>query len=282
MTGAGAGARPDAAPRCYRHPDREAYITCQRCERPICPDDMRDASVGFQCPECVARGARSVRMPRTLAGGAVQARAGVVSTTLVGINACVYLVQVLTGGLGSPLYQQGTMFPVGVADGEWWRLLTSAFLHLSTLHILFNMYALFVFGPIVERALGTARFVAAYVTTAVVSSVFVMWLSAPFGGTAGASGAVFGLFAMALLLMLRAKEDVRGLLVLLALNVGISFVGSISWQGHLGGFVAGLVLGAAFAYAPRERRTLVQVVAFVALWVGVVGAVVLRSQQLLG
>jgi membrane associated rhomboid family serine protease len=208
-------------------------------------------------------------------------REGAVSLTLIGINVSVYVAQLLTGDLRSPLYQQGTMFPVGVADGQWWRLLTSAFLHLSVLHIVFNMYALFLFGPFVERALGTVRFVAAYVTTAVVSSVFVMYLSAPVGGTAGASGAVFGLFGMALLLMLKRREDVRGLLVLLGLNVAISFVGNISWQGHLGGLVAGLVLGAVFAYAPRERRTLVQVAVFVALWIGVVGAVVLRSQQLL-
>lgn len=282
MSGTAPGSRPDGAARCYRHPDRDAYITCQRCERPICTDDMRDASVGFQCPECVARGAKAVRTPRTLAGGAIQTREGAVTMALIGVNVVVYLVQLLTGNLRSPLYEQGTMVPVGVADGQWWRLLTSAFLHLGTLHILFNMYALYLFGPAVERALGTVRFIAAYVTTAVVSGVFVMWLSPPFGGTAGASGAVFGLFGMALLFMLRAREDVRGLLALLAVNVAIGFLGPISWQGHLGGFVAGVLLGALFAYGPRARRTLVQVLAFAGLWAAVVVAVLVRSQQLLG
>ncbi len=282
MTGTAPGSRPDGAPRCYRHPDREALITCQRCERPICTQDMNDASVGFQCPECVNRGAKSVRLPRTVAGGALQAREGAVSLVIIGINVVVYVLQLLTGDLRSPLYQQGAMFPVGVADGQWWRLLTSAFLHLGTLHILFNMYALYLFGPLVERKLGTVRFVAAYVTTAVVSGVFVMWLSEPFSGTAGASGAVFGLFGMALLFMLRAREDVRGLLALLAVNVAIGFLGPISWQGHLGGFVAGVLLGAVFAYGPRTRRTLVQVAAFALVWAAVVVAVLVRSQQLLG
>lgn len=281
MTEPAPTSRPDGAQRCYRHPEREAYISCQRCERPICPDDMREASVGFQCPECVSRGAKAVRTPRTIAGGAVQAREGVVSQTLIVVNVALYVLQVLTGDRSSELYQQGVMFPYGVADGEYWRLITSAFLHLSVLHIAFNMYALYLFGPFVERALGTVRFVAAYLTTALVSGVFVLWLSDPLGGTAGASGAVFGLFGMALVLLLKARQDVRGLLVLLAINGAISFTGNISWQGHLGGFVAGVVLGLVFAYAPRERRTLVQAAAFAAIAVLVVVAVVVRTAQLL-
>ncbi|GAA0198731.1 rhomboid family intramembrane serine protease [Cytobacillus oceanisediminis] len=272
--------RADGAQRCYRHPDREAYISCQRCERPICPDDMRDASVGFQCPECVNKGAKAVRAPRTVAGGAVQTREGIVSMTLIVVNVTLYVLQMATGDLRSELYQQGTMWPFGVAEGQYWRLLTSAFLHLSVLHIAFNMYALYLFGPFVERALGTVRFIAAYVTTAVVSGVFVLWLSNPLGGTAGASGAVFGLFGMALVLLLKARQDVRGLLVLLAINGAISFTGNISWQGHLGGFVAGCLLGLVFAYAPRERRTLVQVLAFTGIWVAVVVAVALRTASL--
>lgn len=241
---------------------------------------MRDASVGFQCPECVNKGAKAVRAPRTVAGGAVQAREGIVSMTLIVVNVTLYVLQMATGDLRSELYQQGTMWPFGVAEGQYWRLLTSAFLHLSVLHIAFNMYALYLFGPFVERALGTVRFIAAYVTTAVVSGVFVMWLSNPLGGTAGASGAVFGLFGMALVLLLKARQDVRGLLVLLAINGAISFTGNISWQGHLGGFVAGCLLGLVFAYAPRERRTLVQVLAFTGIWVAVVVAVAVRTASL--
>ncbi|MFI5429667.1 rhomboid family intramembrane serine protease [Aeromicrobium sp. UC242_57] len=135
-------------------------------------------------------------------------------------------------------------------------MVTSAFLHADLWHLLSNLIVLFLFGPFVERALGTTRYIAAYLTSAVVASAFVYVLTGPFVATIGASGAVFGLFGMALLLLLRAKEDVRTLLALLAINAVVSVTNaSISWQGHLGGFVAGVVLGAAFAYAPRDRKS---------------------------
>lgn len=283
--------QPAETYRCYRHPDRDAYIACQRCERMICPECMRDASVGFHCPSCVTEGAKTVRAPRTIAGGVVSANVGVVSFVLIGLNVAAYLVTLATGGNDGGFFQHGAMLPqsainisgqelTGVDDGAYWRLLTAAFLHGSVLHIAFNMYALYLFGPFVEKALGTVRFIAAYLTTALVASVFVYWLSEPRGLTIGASGAVFGLFGMALMLLLRAKQDVTTLLVLLAINGAISLQGSISWQGHLGGFVAGCVLGAAFAYAPRDRKQLVQVAVFAAVWIAMIVAIVVRTGQL--
>ncbi|MET0821778.1 MAG: rhomboid family intramembrane serine protease [Aeromicrobium sp.] len=267
--------------RCYNHPDREAYISCQRCERLICPECMRDASVGFQCPSCIAQGAKSIRQPKTLAGGTVPARAGLVSMILIGLNVAAYVAQVATGDGGSDVYQKGALQPYLTADGDYWRLITSAFLHGSVLHLLFNMYALYLFGPFVERALGTARFVIAYLTAAMAGSIAVYLLADPTSATIGASGAVFGLFGMALLLLLKAKQDVRTLLVLLAINAFISVAGpDISWQGHLGGFVAGLALGAAFAYAPRDRRTLVQALVVGGLWIAMIAAFVVRTGQL--
>lgn len=277
--------------RCYRHPDRDAYIRCQRCERLICPDCMRDAAVGFQCPACVREGAKSVRAPRTIAGGAIPAREGLVTMVVIVLNVAVFVLTDIArigpvteaGAMvaANVMDGSGQVYP-GVADGGYWRLLSSAFLHAGLLHILFNMYGLYLFGPYVERSLGMVRFVAAYVTMAVVASVFVYWLSDPRSFTVGASGAVFGLFGLALILLLRSRQDVRGLLVLLAINAVISTQGNISWQGHLGGFVAGCVLGAAFAYAPRERRTLVHVGVFTVLWVGVVVGVATRTTSLLG
>lgn len=266
--------------RCYRHADREAYISCQRCERLICPDCMRDASVGFQCPECVAEGSKSVRAPRTVVGGAISMRAGAVSMALLGLNVVVFLLQKLTEGNVNSVFQWGAMQGFAVAGGDYWRLLTAAFLHVGILHIAFNMYALYLFGPFVERALGTTRFVIAYLTMAISSSVFVYWLTDPQVATIGASGAVFGLFGLALVLLVRLRQDVRGLLVLLALNAFISLQGNISWQGHLGGFVTGVLLGAALAYAPRERRTAVHVAAFGLTWLFIVVAVVARTLQL--
>jgi membrane associated rhomboid family serine protease len=271
--------------RCYRHPDREAYISCQRCERLICPECMRDAAVGFQCPECIDEGRKSVRAPRTITGGAISMKAGAVSMALIGINVGAYLLQLATQNTDSSLYQFGAMHGYSVADGDYWRLLTAAFLHADNLptgvlHIAFNMYALYLFGPYVERALGTARFVAAYLTMAVASSVFVYWLTDPQIVTIGASGAVFGLFGLALVLLIRTGQDVRGLLVLLAINAFISLQGNISWQGHLGGFITGTLLGVALAYAPRERRSAVQFTAFALTWLAIVVAVVARTAQL--
>ncbi|MEJ7634700.1 rhomboid family intramembrane serine protease [Aeromicrobium sp.] len=266
--------------RCYRHADREAYISCQRCERLICPECMNDASVGFQCPSCIAEGAKSVRLPRTIAGGKVSSREGVVSMGLIAINGIAFVLTLATGGTGGSFFEDGALWPYGVADGDYWRLLTSAFLHGGVLHLLFNMYALFLFGPFVEKALGTWRFIAAYLTAAMVGSLFVYFLADPRTLTIGASGAVFGLFALALVLLLKAKQDVRSLLVLLAINALISTQGNISWEGHLGGFVGGLILGLVFAYAPRDRRTLVQVVAFSAMWLVMIGAIVLRTVEL--
>ncbi|KQX74172.1 rhomboid family intramembrane serine protease [Aeromicrobium sp. Root472D3] len=267
--------------RCYNHPDREAYISCQRCERLICPDCMRDASVGFQCPSCIAEGAKTVRQPTTLAGGAVSGREGRVSMILIGINVAAYVAQLATGDRAGDVYQQGALQAYVTADGDYWRLLTSAFLHGSMLHLLFNMYALYLFGPFVERALGTARFVVAYLTSALAGSIVVYLLADPATVTIGASGAVFGLFGLALIFLLKAKQDVRTLLVLLAINAFISVAGpNISWEGHLGGFVAGVALGAVFAYAPRDRRTLVQSLAIGALWIVMIAAFVLRTMQL--
>lgn len=282
---------PASEYRCYRHPDREAYISCQRCERLICPECMKDASVGFQCPSCVVEGAKSVRSARTIAGGAVSGREGVVSLTLIGLNVAAFVLTLATGGNSGKVFQGGAMLAetsvntagdvlTGVADGGYWRLLTSAFLHENVLHIAFNMYALYLFGPFVERALGIPRFIAAYLTVAFAGSVLVYWLADPHGLTIGASGAVFGLFGMALILLLRAKQDVRSLLVLLAINAVISMQGNISWQGHLGGFIAGIVLGVTVAYAPRDRRTLVQVGVVTVLWAGMIAAVVVRTAQL--
>ncbi len=271
---------PESAYRCYRHPDREAYISCQRCERMICPDCMRDASVGFHCPSCVTEGAKSVRAPRTIAGGAVSANVGLVSKVLIGLNVVAYIAQLATDDKVGSVFQRGAMQSYAVADGDYWRLLTAAFLHGSLLHIAFNMYALYLFGPFAEKALGTVRFIAAYITAAIASSVLVYWLERPEVATIGASGAVFGLFGLVLLLLLRAKQDVTTLLVLLAINAVISLQGNISWQGHLGGFIAGCVLGAAFAYAPRDRKQAVQVAVFAALWLTMIVAVVIRTGQL--
>lgn len=280
---------PVSVPTCYRHPDRETYIRCSRCDRPICPDCMRPASVGFQCPECVAQGQRTQRSVRTAFGGRPTAGA-TVTLTLIGINVAAYVVERLAGtdffirfamlGLAS----NGTEL-VGVAEGQYWRLVTAAFLHdpYSWLHIAFNMYALYVLGPPIEAMLGRARFLALYLISAVggtAASYAFLPSNVP---SVGASTAIFGLFGAWIVLGRKRGLDIRPMWVLLAINLGLGFlVPGIDWRGHIGGLVAGALVSAAFAYAPRgPSRTLVQTAGAVAVLVLVVGLVAWRTTSLL-
>lgn len=271
--------------RCYRHADRESYIGCQRCGRAICPDCMRDAAVGFQCPDCVNRGAKAVRAPRTIGGGRISSHEGIVTTVLIATNVGVYLITGIGGSnlvkaagimVGVDVSGDGVVFP-GMDSGGYWRLLTSAFLHGSLLHLAFNMYALYLFGRFAEGLLGTARYIVFYLAVAVFSGAFVYALTPPTTQTLGASGAVFALLGFALVVLLKQGQDVRTLVVLIAINAVISLSPGISWQGHLGGFIAGLVLGAAVAYAPREARDRWQVIGLAAVLVATVGLVALGA-----
>lgn len=290
----GPATQPVAGPRyCYRHPDRETYISCQRCGRSICPDCMTPASVGFQCPECLREGQASVRQPRTMAGGMMPDSIGLVTKVLIGINVLVFAAGFFDPGLSQDIGNNGAMigttvdyrqdFPPGVAEGGYWRLLTAAFIHSGIIHILFNMYALSIFGPMLEQTLGRARFVAFYLSTAVAASAVVYLLSDPGVGTVGASGAVFALFGAAIVLSVRRRMDPRPLLVLLAINAVLTFaIPNISWQGHLGGLVTGLLLAGALFYAPRPRRTILQVAAFGVVGIAVVAIVMVRTAALTG
>ncbi|MDF2967368.1 MAG: rhomboid family intrarane serine protease [Nocardioidaceae bacterium] len=250
---------------------------------------MHPASVGFQCPECVAEGRRTQRQPRTMAGGLVPASAGQVTKALIGINVVVFLAVLGSGGYDSPLVRELVLFSAdrvrwgdtivtGVDGGAWWRLITATFLHERLLHLLFNMYALWIIGPQLERMLGYVRFVALYVTCALAGSVAVLWFTAPNVPTLGASGAIYGLFGAAFLIARARGGDLTAWAVLLGLNLVITFaVPNISWQGHLGGLVAGLLLGAVLAHAPRRHRDLAQGLAFAGLWAVLVAAVVVHT-----
>ncbi len=285
------------APRCYRHADRETHIRCQRCGRPICPDCMHQAAVGFQCPECVREGAKSVRQPRTAFGGRPVGDA-LVSQVLIGLNVAVFLLLLVTGGGGSDLLPRlwlspttlcegdrfggcGTLLP-GVADGAFWQLLTSMFTHVQIWHIGFNMLALYVLGPQLEGLLGRARFLALYLLSGLFGSLAVYWLSPVNQPTVGASGAIFGLMGALLVVAVRVRGNVQSLLGLLAVNAVITIIGAgyISWQGHLGGFVGGVLLALVLVYAPRRGRTLWQALGLGAVTAAVVVGVVLRTLAL--
>ena len=271
--GGSAGA-PTAPPTCYRHSDRETWIRCQRCSRPICPDCMRSASVGFHCPTCVKEGTKSTRQALTPYGGQRVADPRVTTIGLIALNAAVWLAVAGTGGRTSSLVDQLALLPDsaarqradgslvmirGVDHGAWWQLLTSVFTHVEPLHIGFNMLALYFLGPMLETVLGRTRFLALYLASGIAGSAAVMVLSDPHGQTLGASGAIFGLMGALAVIALKVHGQVRSVLTWIGLNLVFTFtVSGISWQGHIGGLVAGAVLGTAMVYAPRSRRSLVQ------------------------
>jgi membrane associated rhomboid family serine protease len=230
---------------------------------------MRPAAVGFQCPSCVREGSRSTRSGRTAYGGKRSGNPALTSQVLIGINVAVWLLILATGGArsrfvdhlallpGGPVLDARTQQLVhGVASGAPWQLLTSMFSQVAVWHIGFNMLALWVLGPQLELAIGRVRFLAVYLLSGLAGSAAVMWFSDPFGQTLGASGAIFGLMGALLVIAVKVHGDVRGMLTWIGVNFVITFVfgGYISWQGHLGGFVAGVVLGLAMAYAPRSGR----------------------------
>ncbi|GLX48175.1 rhomboid family intramembrane serine protease [Streptomyces hygroscopicus subsp. hygroscopicus] len=262
---------------CFRHPQVESYVRCTRCDRFICPSCMREAAVGHQCVECVKEGARSIRQARTVFGGRIAA-VPLVTYVLLGLNVVAYLVELARPSFEYRFAMLGTTpagyVPEGVAHGEWYRLLTGAFLHLTPgegtfgiTHILFNMVALWNIGRVVETQLGRLRYLALYLLSALGGSVLELLL-VPESYTVGASGAIFGLGAAYWVMGRRLGHDMRevnrymaGLLLWLVISAGLT-----SWQGHLGGLLAGAVVTLAYAYAPRdERRALVQAGVCVAL-----------------
>lgn len=266
-------------PVCPRHPDRESYVRCQRCGRPACPECQRDAAVGIQCVDCVREGARSVREARTTFGGRVGDGRPLVTYTVIGACVVTYLLQ-----LASPAVTNALAFAPALAESEPWRFVTSAFLHSTGLffHILLNMYALWLIGPYLESLFGRARFAAFYVIAAFGGSVGFLLLAEPvnqFGqltSTVGASGAVFGLFGALVVVQRKLGREMGQILVLIGINGVLGFViPNIAWQAHLGGLVTGVAVAAVLAYAPRERRTTVQVTGIVLLAVLLAAAAVL-------
>ncbi|WP_406171474.1 rhomboid family intramembrane serine protease [Streptomyces sp. NBC_00996] len=279
-------------PTCYRHPDRETGIRCTRCERPICPECMVSASVGFQCPDCVRSGSGTghspaATQPRTLAGGTVTADPRLVTKILIGINLAVYLVQMSVGDAFTDRFDLfGRAFLSGqlqgVAEGQWYRMLTSMFLHGSYVHILFNMLSLWWIGGPLEAALGRARYLTLYFVSGLAGSALSYLLAAPNQPSLGASGAIFGLFGATAVLMRRLNYDMRPVIALLAINLIFTFSPgfNIAWQAHIGGLIGGVLVGYAMVHAPRERRNLTQYGVSALILVAVVVATLVRTAQL--
>jgi membrane associated rhomboid family serine protease len=288
-------------PVCYRHPTRESHVRCTRCERPICPDCMRSASVGFQCPECVKQGAATIRQPKAAYGGKARVNPEV-TYALLGLNGLMFLLTQGGGGIGfggnlSTLFQRLALRPCaalfvdgtcagggGVANGEYYRLLTSMFLHFGIVHIALNMYCLWLVGPYLERALGRLRFATLYLLAGLAGSALSYSLGPPFEVAAGASGAVFGLFAAYFVLERHRGNDTSQIALTILLNLGFSFtVPNIDWRGHVGGLIGGALVTAALVYAPAGRqRWVVQALGCVCVAMIVIGTVAARTSQLTG
>jgi membrane associated rhomboid family serine protease len=263
------------AETCYRHPDRETGVSCSSCGRPICPDCMTPTPVGMRCPECANQRTKVVRNPTGTPG----ASATPATYALIAINVVVFLIEIVSGAGGlsassnSRFFIDFALFGPSVADGEWYRLVTSGFLHVSIIHIGFNMFLLLVLGRLLEPALGTPRFLVLYFASLLAGS-FGALVVEPNALTVGASGAVFGLAgAVFIIARGRGMDALAGEIgFLIVFNLVWSFVGSnISVGGHIGGLVGGVICALAIVAGEKgmfgRSRVPLELVAMVAVGV---------------
>lgn len=237
---------------CYRHPDRRAGVLCQRCDRPICPACMHQASVGFHCPECARQGRQKVVTGRQLRTQPV------VTMVLVAANLAIFLADAISRGrLGNSLGDwgdEGALFGPAVAAGDWWRPFTAGFLHVGLIHVGFNMFLLWQLGSLLEPAVKRVPFAVLYVLSLLGGSFLVLVIS-PDSVTVGASGAVFGLMGAAFVALRSRGIDPfsTGIGPLIVINLLFTFaLPGISIGGHIGGLVAGAVGGVIlWQWAPR-------------------------------
>ena len=233
-------------PYCYRHPNRETFVSCSECGRPICAECMTPAPVGQRCPEHSGKPQGARRISSGVRRGAFEGTGALMTKILLGVNILIYVITAAQGGglnaPGGKLFNDWVLFGPAVANGDWWRLITSAFLHASILHIAFNMYFLWIVGSAVEQALGRGRFLLVYFVSALAGSAGALVLT-PTKFTVGASGALFGLLGAALVLE-RQRNFVLGgsALALIVINLILSFtLSNISVGGHIGGLIGGIL-----------------------------------------
>ncbi|MGH2749708.1 MAG: rhomboid family intramembrane serine protease [Actinomycetota bacterium] len=269
---------------CYGHPKTPTRLRCSRCERPICGRCAIPASVGQHCPECVAEARKSAPKVRT----ALRANAPGVYT-IIGINVAVWLIQLLVPGFTDRFAD----VPQLVAQGEWWRLITSMFLHADggsffLLHILLNCYILYIYGPEVEQLFGTPTFVAMYLTSGFMGNAFSYAFGPFFISSLGASGAVFGVVGFLIAYLYKRRHSaalgnyLRGLLAFVGLNLvfGFTVPGINNWA-HIGGLIGGLALGALMDRRRKKPSPLLAGAALGAVLVVGVALILWRTSNLL-
>ncbi len=245
---------------CYRHPDRETGLSCSDCDRPICADCATFAPVGIRCPDHAGTrkpvaAARAIR-PRPVLrapGVALATGSAPITKALIAINLGIYLITASQGGgLNAPggnLFVRWILYGPAVTHGGWYRLVTAMFLHASIIHIAFNMYALWVIGTPVEQYLGRARYIGLYFVSGLAGSAGAL-LAAPLTPTLGASGAIFGILGAMLILEWQITGRLAGnAMTWILINLVISFtIPNISWGGHVGGLIGGILITLAYAH----------------------------------
>jgi len=269
--------------RCYLHPDRETFVKCQRCGRPICGQCQTIAPVGVHCPECVreARGslAQSARPVGRRFANIVRPSSGrpIVTYTIIALCLVVYLAQYLTGNTNSHLTTALWYAPIQTATQPY-RMLTSIFIHESPLHVLLNMYSLFLVGPALESMLGRVRYLALFLVAGFSGSVGVLLIGSPQVAVLGASGAIFGLFGAYFLIARRLGGNATQFLVVIVLNLVIGFIPGfgIAWQAHVGGLITGLAIAFVYLETRSQARRPAQILLVVAVVAILVAASLLK------
>ncbi len=232
---------------CYRHPDRETGLSCSVCERPICTECATFAPVGIRCPEHSGKPQGIERVTRTVRRAHYEGSGALVTRALIAINIIVYLITVATGGginsNSGTIFTHGVLFGPSVANGDYWRLLSSAFMHYGPEHLGMNMLILWFVGAPLEERLGRGRFLLLYLTAGLAGAAGAILVS-PCVYTAGASGAIFGLFGAGLVLE-RQGISLFGswLYVIVIINLAFTFQpgSNISAGGHVGGLIGGIL-----------------------------------------
>jgi len=267
-------------PVCYRHPDRTTYLSCSECGRPICPDCSRDAPVGQKCPECARpTGRHRVVNARAITQGPSFETSPVVFS-LIAINVAIFLLGLTSHQLQNQLIADFGAYTPAIQAGEWWRALTAAFLHGGFLHILFNMYFLYLFGPRLEQQIGSVSFTGIYLASAAGGSLATYAFGPANSLSIGASGALFGLFGAWMYAAFRQRGSAAGramfnqLGLILLINMALPlYLPEIDWRAHLGGLTTGIVIAFLWeqlASGKRNARTLRSIISFVVFAVAMV------------
>ena len=232
---------------CYRHPDRETRLSCSECGRPICTDCTTFAPVGLRCPEHSGQAHGAARVTRTIKRATYEGQGALVTRILIGINVAVFLAELALGGTlygtNNRIFDDGYLRADQVANGEWWRLLTAAFLHYGPIHLAMNMFSLWILGGPLEAWIGRGRFLMVYLVSGLAGSAGALLLS-PHSATVGASGAIFGVIGAVVLLERQGTMVFGGSAVgLLVVNLvfTFAFASFISVGGHLGGLTGGIL-----------------------------------------